>query len=613
MDSKGMQLDSEEQRVDRLIAEFGETVMKNITQVTFNWTSIVTFEKILGHLPKLQNLYASIPNPEDAHRSLPYMDYKQIGPTIAATVGHTLVRLGISRWPGLAHIDNFIKPLGDRSKFPALKIFNIAQLSSTVGDERLERVKPLYAICKASECHGQWIFPHKGLQLGVLEMAELKSGQIKTLCLWLAKNIPGWDDEFLIGDVSFLNPVEANPKLEGFLKKMETIADVIPLKLRIDSVVPPTRKNRMLSIVKKFASCLVQLTVSPSEIDPTGEAGDDEFVATAAKMAFVEWCEFLMTILPLCKNMHTFRTVSRTRGEGADIALHGKLEHFITALCKDHKLRHLDIDAASLLQPESLPGSVLFDRDEPGEAPRVVIQGLAWMSTPRGSSMRPDFSNCLQNLRTLKIRNLFILRQVEMVWFTNLTAKLKNLELIEIHGLVWHIGYEGDEANFEDGVEGDDEDDEWQDSEFDYDEEIPSMEVVGAQIGKLGLVNRLDADSSLLAWLPEDPDSDSDSEPEAEGGKRRLARGRVSGGDDDDAHSTDSNFGSDPRFSKAVNEELRVSRLGRWICKVLVETAKKTGGRCRKVVIRDLKIDAKGLDPWSLDGLNSMYGGQEWW
>lgn len=624
MDGKGVQLDSEEQRVDRLIAEFGVTVMKNITRVLFNWTSIATFEKILGHLPKLQKLNVFIPDPEDGNKPLPYMDYKRIVPTIFATVGHTLVRLSLSRPPRLAHIDDFIKPLGDRSKFPALKIFNIAHLCSTVDGESLERVKFLYATCRASICHGQWTFPHKNLQVDILGMAKLEAGQIKTLYLWLAKNIPRWDGEFLMGDVNFLNPVEAVPNLGAFLKKMETIADSVPLKLRIDSVLPPTKRNRILPIVKKFASRLVQLTVSPSAVHPTREEGDGNSVASAAKIAFVEWCNFLEAILPLCKNMHTFRTISRTQGEGADIALHDKLEHYIAALCRDHKLRHLDIDAASLLQPESLSGSALFGRDALGDGPRIVIQGLMWMSTPHGLSLKPDFSNCLQNLRTLKIKNLFILRQIEMVWFVSLTSKLKNLELIEIHHIVWHIGYEDSEGDGDRGEGGEDE--EWEDSEFDNDDEMPwpSMKEVGEQIGKLSLVNRLDADSSLLAWLPEDSGSDSDSEPEAGGSKRRLARGRANGDnddnddndggggddgdgdddggdDDDDARSTNSSFGSDPRFSEVVNDELRVSRLREWICKVLVEMAKMTGGRCRKVIVKDLRIDARGLGPWSLD------------
>lgn len=184
---------------------------------------------------------------------------------------------------------------------------------------------------------------------------------------------------------------------------------------------PPTKNNRILPIAKKFALRLVQLTVSLSQVG----GGDEDLLAYTTKKLLIEWCNFLEAILPLCKNMHTFRAVSQTHGEGADITLLGKLEHHITALCRRHKLRHLDIDAASLLQPES----ALFDQDEPGEAPRVVTQGLAWMSTPCGSMMKPDFSNCLQNLRTLKM-NLFILREVEMVWLTNLTAKLKNLELI---------------------------------------------------------------------------------------------------------------------------------------------------------------------------------------
>lgn len=140
---------------------------------------------------------------------------------------------------------------------------------------------------------------------------------------------------------------------------------------------------------------------------------------------------------------------------------------------------------------------------------------------------------------------------------------------------MWHIGYEdGGDNNDGRDKSDDDKDEEWQDSEFDGDDEISSMKEVSEQIGKLSSVNRLDADSSLVK-------------------------------------STDSRFGSDPRFSKTVNEELRVSRLKGWICKVLVETAKKTGGRCRKVIIEELRIDANRMNPWCLDDLTSM-DEEEW-
>lgn len=118
--------------------------MKNITQVSFNWSSIVTFKKVLSHLPKLRELYAYIPG-QDTHRPLPYMDYKRIVPTIAATMGAILVRLDLGQQPKLVDIDDFIKPLEDRSKFPALKIFNVAQLLSTVDEKsRAERAGFLY-------------------------------------------------------------------------------------------------------------------------------------------------------------------------------------------------------------------------------------------------------------------------------------------------------------------------------------------------------------------------------------------------------------------------------------------------------------------------------------
>lgn len=609
-DSKGVLLDSEEQRVERLIAEFGETAMKNISQVSFDWTSIGTLRKILSHLPKLERFTTSIPDPMDTQRALPDRYYRQIVPTIAATVGSTLVRLDLRRQPTLAHIDGFFKLLGDRSKFPSLKIFNVTHLPMTL-DERtsqLERAKFLYETCRASERHGRWIFPHKNLHVGVLEMAELEAEEIRTLYVWLTKNIPKWNGEFLMEEIGFLNS-EAIPDFERFFEKMKKISDTVPLKLRIDSIFPPSTKNGILPIMKKFASRLVQLTLSPSEIDPSGEVEDVDLIASTVQIASKEWRNFLETILPLCKNMHTLRTISRIGGDGVDIQL-GETEKSLATLCRVHKLRHLDIDISSLPQSESLFRSALRDRDGPGDAPRPAIRELAWISTPHGSMMKPNFKNCLQNLRSLKMRNLFILRRIEMVWFTNLTAKLKNLELVEVQGLVWHIGYEHGLADSEDdddadkGKDGakDDEDEEWQDSEFGDDDEIPSMKEVSEQIGKLSLVNRLDVDSSLLAWLPDDSESDSDSESEVEGDKQ----GKIDD-DGDDTRSVDSDFGSDPRFSETVNEELHVARLKGWICKVLIATAKKTGGRCRKVIIKDLRIDAKGLDPWSLDDSFSLY------
>lgn len=621
-DSSGKELDSEEQRVGRLISEFGGTSMKNITQISFNWSVLASFGKVLSHLTKLQELYSFIPDLTDSHIRLSATDFRQIVPTIGATVGSTLVKLIFSRAPEMAYIDDFIKPLGDRSRFPSLKVFNVTRLHWSLSDKdsRIERVKLLYEICKASKRHSQWKFPHRSLPVDVLELAVLEAEQIKTLYLWLCENILEWDGEVLLKEISLLNPVEVIPELESFLKKMEKIADVVPLKLRIESIFPPTKKSKLMPVIKKFAPRLVQLTASLSMVDPDG-GNDEELITSSAQLGFMEWTLFLEEFLPLCKNMHTFRTISQTGGNGADIALERKLESTLAKLCRVHKLRHLDIDLASLLQPETLPGALLLNgNEEPGEGPRKVIQGLAWISTPHGSMMKPDFKNCLQNLRTLKMKNLFIFRQVEMVWFTNLTAKLKNLELIEVHGLVWHVGYEkGESDSGDDDDYGEDDygrhrngdDDKWEDSDFDVDE-IPSLKEVGEQIGKLGLVNRLDADSSLLSWLPEDSESDSDSESEEdEEMVKRLAHGNLSkdDDDDDDTHSTDSNFGSDPRFTKAVNEELRITRLNGWICKVLVETAKKTGGRCREVVIKDLRVDGRGLDPWTLDHSFSAYSG----
>ena len=71
--------------------------------------------------------------------------------------------------------------------------------------------------------------------------------------------------------------------------------------------------------------------------------------------------------------------------------------------------------------------------------------------------------------------------------------------------------------------------------------------------------------------------------------------------DDDDGASvtsTDSKFGVDPRFATAVDEELRAQRLGEWVERLLISTARRTGGACRDVKITDVKVSAQGLKVW---------------
>ena len=121
-------------------------------------------------------------------------------------------------------------------------------------------------------------------------------------------------------------------------------------------------------------------------------------------------------------------------------------------------------------------------------------------------------------------------------------------------------------------------------------------------------------DDRLLAWLPhkDDPTSssngdnsddfssqdDSDSESDAES----------------DVSTGSSLFGSDPRYSRDVNIHLRIIRHRDWLIRVLLETAQRTGGKCRDVKIEGMKLNGLGQKPWrfilSYDADIDPYGWQ---
>ena len=111
-------------------------------------------------------------------------------------------------------------------------------------------------------------------------------------------------------------------------------------------------------------------------------------------------------------------------------------------------------------------------------------------------------------------------------------------------------------------------------------------------------------DDGLLAWLPhkDDPTSDSDSKSDNDGDS----------GDDDSSDPNDSDaesdistvstlFGSDPRYPRDVNINLRKIRHRDWLIRVLLETATRTGGSCRDIRIRGMKLNGAGQKVWDFD------------
>jgi hypothetical protein len=80
----------------------------------------------------------------------------------------------------------------------------------------------------------------------------------------------------------------------------------------------------------------------------------------------------------------------------------------------------------------------------------MAIKHLAWISLPEPCSGYNGLKNNLLNLSHLTLHAIFLARQTEFIWFTKIPAKLKNLVKLRVNGLVWHAGYDRQQAWVED-------------------------------------------------------------------------------------------------------------------------------------------------------------------
>ena len=106
-------------------------------------------------------------------------------------------------------------------------------------------------------------------------------------------------------------------------------------------------------------------------------------------------------------------------------------------------------------------------------------------------------------------------------------------------------------------------------------------------------------DDGLLAWLPHKDDPTSSSNGDNSDGFSSQGDNESTESDaESDVSSTSSLFGSDPRYSRDVNIHLRIIRHRDWLIRVLLETAQRTGGKCRDVKIEGMKLNGSGQKVW---------------
>jgi len=111
-------------------------------------------------------------------------------------------------------------------------------------------------------------------------------------------------------------------------------------------------------------------------------------------------------------------------------------------------------------------------------------------------------------------------------------------------------------------------------------------------------------DDGLLAWLPhkDDPTSDSDFKSDEDEGSDNDDSSEPGGSDaESDISIVSTLFGSDPRYPREVNIDFRKLRHKDWLIRVLLETATRTGGDCRDIRIRGMKLNGAGQKVWNFD------------
>ncbi|KAF8245473.1 hypothetical protein K440DRAFT_407088 [Wilcoxina mikolae CBS 423.85] len=635
--------------------EFGDTLIPRLEDLSvYPFGGVEAMEGILRKAASLEKLLIALP-----FEFRPVAGAMNKNHLLTQTVGKQLKELHFgsqdddtSQYLNAPDDDSLelgFKPLpdlGSKDDWPHLKLVEFGRIWA-LDDDDMDRINFLQNVWKAHTKHGGWkVKFREPVLLELYEVSALASKgesgieRASSFFSWLREVNSEDVDVVAIGMET--HRVLSEELNDAALANLAIFAKHLfrgGLKLKLTGYFPPNAEPAVTPVLKKLTPLITRLTVHPDEmLHGFGDAEDD---LAEAQDAFVQWSDFLKGFLPKCTHMKTLRIRSNTTGQGGDIPL-GKFETELATLCRKHKFRNLDIDACALTQPETNAGNDMpFTMNI--EEPYMAIKHLAWISLPDPRSGWNNLENNLLNLRSLTLTGIFLHRQTEFIWFTNLTAKLKYLEKLRVHGLVWHAGHDKEQSWEEDeewcdASDNDDDEDTFvpPDPNDDTAREQPKDDqdkLMNQAIAQFFLNDFEDAMHKKLNLTPENCVDNaqyrmmissrdamrSELERRGEDGTMRIQPDPFSHGhpipkrpkppapdpddndDDDDTasvKSTGSKFGVDPRFVENIDEELRAQRLGEWVRRLLVATARRTGGLCRDVEVRDVKVCAKGVKVW---------------
>ncbi|KAI5816818.1 hypothetical protein BZA77DRAFT_368249 [Pyronema omphalodes] len=247
---------------------------------------------------------------------------------------------------------------------------------------------------------------------------------------WLRRvNGPDADDIFWMTGNRYRQPPAGSHEKQAELENRLLLFYQGPIKFKLSGWLAPIYgahdTDRLLDIL---ASKIQRLTFLPTGFfraeGELPEPHQDE----------INWTRFLKKFLSKCKGMTEFRL----RWEEPINYAHFPLRTFaqqLAGLCRNFRLRVLDIDVSTLMGPPAVQTYIFND-----EELCAVNKHLSWINVPEQLPGRRNSDELmLLNLRELTLRNMCINSRAEFEWFMSLTT-LKKLEKLRIDGLVWHRG-----------------------------------------------------------------------------------------------------------------------------------------------------------------------------
>lgn len=475
----------------KLVADFPR-VFGQLTNLSLRIRQIKDLECILPHTTSLRVLhidsavghYHHITSPgmadddddkEQPRTAVVHQLYTDLVLLLERTLSKQLRELWLHQPPPDDETDAILfQSLSNLQVWPELDVFCTVEKTPNpleIMDSRWPRF--LENAWQASQAHRRWRFPFDDdPALNIYEAGLVQPGTTAALYQWMVHNCKNYEGEVKVDEFTqntaegsmesqtgFLNPSLATDRL----LELEAVNSSVELKLRIKTIFPPSKKHGLSELLETLAPHIRQLTIQLQEVAlgfwPGVRLSMDERYRMywTARWACNAWYTWLMGFLPRCTRMHSFRLGSHTTGYDADLPL-VDFRAPLATLCRDHALRHLDLDCAGLMQPAtSACGS--FPESQPPH-PRRVIHMLHWISAPftasdsdeeeeeKGSSFNSNY--ILTNLHTLVLHGLFILRPAEASWLLSVPRALPNLTRLVIDGLVWDPTYDEDDDEDED-------------------------------------------------------------------------------------------------------------------------------------------------------------------